>query len=230
MEAIRLITKDTDLKQVLHELSWDVDIAGVKYKAFFAYGVDPETGDFINYNHSLGSNNDYTWCCPRDEEPSFENLIAFNGEPCRWDFQVHVSNAVKSKWDRTKVEKRITVDIMRNGEVFNTIGCRDMFYGVAKAQLLIEEYREHPLPLNEYDFEHKIIGRKIRYNGVPGEIVRWCRGCVAVRPLPGADINRFFANPHNIDDEYIEDRFEEDKINNEIIVDLMSQDIWWFEN
>ena len=134
MEEIHLITKDTDLKKVLHELSWDVDIAGEKYKAFFVYDEDPETGDITHYNHSLGSDNDYTWCCPRDEEPSADNLIAFNGVACRWDFQVHEDNSVKSKWDYTTVNKSIRVDIMRNSELFNSIGCRDMFYGVAKAQ------------------------------------------------------------------------------------------------
>lgn len=230
MEEIRYITKDTDLSKILHELSWDIVVAGEKYKGFFVYDEDPETGAIIHYNHSLGSDNDYTWCCPRDEKPSFENLIGFNGIPCRWDFRVREENTIKSKWDYTKVDKCISVDILRNDEEFNTIYCRDMFYGIAKAQYLIEEYKEHPLPLNEYDFENKIIGRKIRYNGVPGEIVRWSHGCVAIRPLPGADVNRFFSNPHGTDDEYIEDYYEESKINNEIIVDLMSQHIWWFEN
>ena len=60
--------------------------------------------------------------------------------------------------------------------------------------------------------------------------MRWCHGCVAIRPVDGANRERFFGNPHKTEDEYIEDYFEEAKINNEIVVDLMSQHIWWFEN
>jgi hypothetical protein len=235
MEKIKFITEDTDLKKVLHPLSWDIRIGDEEnaedYKAFFVYEEDQETGECIYYNHTIGGHNDYTWCCPRDEEPSFENLVAFDGWPCRWDFAVHERNYWRNKWDEISMERSCSVDIMRNGEVFNTICCRDAFYGIAKAQVLIEEYKEHPLPLNEYDYKNKVVGRKIRYNGVPGEIVRFCDGSasVVIRPLPGADRDKFFSNPHKTEDEYIEDFYEEAKQFNEMHVDIMSKHIWWFE-
>ena len=224
MDDIKIITETTDLKKVLHPISWDVNVKGEPYQAFFAYDDD------VYYNHTLGGHSDYTWVCPRDEEPTYENLVAYDGTGARWDIRTSEHESFRNKWGSVKIETRCSVDILRNDEVFNTICCRDMWYGIAKAQVLIEEYKEHPLELNSYKFNELCVGRKIRYNGVPGVITRYVdeQACVMVKPLYEADANKFFADPHKTDDEYIEDFFEEAKADREMKVDITSAHIWWF--
>lgn len=63
MEKIKFITEETDLKKVLHPLSWDICIGDENaeyYKGYFVYEEDPETGEITYYNHTIGGDNDYT--------------------------------------------------------------------------------------------------------------------------------------------------------------------------
>ena len=223
-ENIRIIDETVDLKKVLHPISWDVMKDGISYQAFFAYDDDG------NFNHTLGGPSDYAYVCPRGEEPTLDNIIAYNGTGARWGLRANEHEEIRNKWDELSMETRCSVDILRNDEVFNTIGCRDMFYGIAKAQVLIEEYKEHSLELNSFGFDKKCVGRKIRYNGVPGVITRYVDGqaCVIVKPLYEEDASRFFADPHKSEDEYIEDFFESAKTHGDMKVEITSEHIWWW--
>ena len=227
MSDIHYIKEDTDLKKVLHELSWDVMVKGEPYKAYFAYD------DEIDYNHSIGGRFDNAWCCPRDKEPTFENIMPFDGSPCNWSFEAIEDNTFHSHMGDDEVEDFHQVIIKRNGEGFYTVGCRDLFYGVAKAQVLIEEFKEHPLNLNSYDFVKKeVVGRKIQYNGIPAVITKWFAGSadIAIKPENPEDIDRFYKPLHNIDDGFVEDSYDEWKQLGYIKTSILDDSIWWFRH
>lgn len=232
MSKIKLINKNTNLKEVLHPLNWDVIIKGEPYIAFFAYYYDPETGERIEYNHSEGSRYDNVWCCPRNEEPTYENILQFDGHPCSWGINIQEKNYYRNKWDVCECNGIIFVQILRNGEVFDEFGCHDMSYGLAKAQLRIAEYQEFPIPLNDFNYKDEIVGRKIRYKGIPSIIERYVEGqaCIIIKPLYKEDINKFFSDPNQSDDEYVEDYFEECKMEGNIKTELTSPHIWWWYN
>jgi len=225
MNEIKLIKENTDLNKVLHELEWDAVVKEVPYKVFFAYDDDGY------YCHSDGGKHDYAWACPRDEQPTYENLVQFNGQATEWGLQTCEVNSLKCKWNEEEIDCRCITTILRNGKEFNRFATRDMAYGIAKAQVMIEEYKEHPLELNNYQFERKCIGRKIRYKGIPAIIDRYCDGqaCIMIKPRFEKDIDRFFKCMHNIDDETVEDYYEEWKSIGAIKEDILSSSIWWFE-
>lgn len=226
MGDIRLIDKNTDLKKVLHELSWDAMVNGEPYKVFFAYDYDGE------YNHSIGGRHDYAWACPRFEEPTYENLIQFDGVACEWGFKVVEKTTSKTKWDETEASTLCVVDILRNGEIFERFCTRDMYYGVAQAQVKLTEYPEHPLDLCCYEYDKKCVGRKIKYKGIPAEIVRFCTGdaSIIIKPRNKEDIDEFFSDIHKTDYEIMEDYYDEWKSDGILKVSINSQLIWWFEN
>lgn len=226
MSEIRLIDESTDLKRVLHELSWDARVNGEPYKVFFAYDDDGE------YNHSIGGRHDYAWACPRFEEPTYENLIQFDGVACEWGFKVVEKTTSKTKWDETEASSRCQIDILRNGEIFERFITRDMYYGVAQAQCKITEYAEHPLGLYSYGFDKECVGRRIKYKGIPAEIVRYCVGdaSIIIKPVNESDVDEFFCDIHKSDDEYVEDYWGEWKSCGELKVSINSELIWWFED
>jgi hypothetical protein len=49
-----------------------------------------------------------------------------------------------------------------------------------------------------------------------------------VKPLYDEDVNKFFADPHKSEDEYIEDFLESAKSHGDMKVDIMSEHIWWW--
>jgi len=221
-----LIKEDTNLKEVLHELRWDAMVNGEPYKVFFAYDDDGY------YNHSIGGKYDYAWACPRFEEPTYENLIQFDGVACEWGFKVVEKTTSKTKWDETEASSRCQIDILRNGQIFERFVTRDMYYGVAQAQVKITEYSEHPLDFNEFEFDKKCVGRKIKYKGIPAIVKKFCWGdaCVCIEPSNPEDANEFFSSLHKNDDEYIEDFYDEWKSIGHMKVSINSELIWWFED
>lgn len=232
MSNIKLITKDTDLSKVLIPVNWDVVLYGEPYQVYRAEEYNQETGETILYIHSIGGkwgDNNY-WTCPRNEEPSYENLEMFCGDACCWGVNVISKNTHKSKFECVRVNHSYLVEITRNGEVFNSIRCNDMAYGIARAQVLIAEYSEHPLELNNYDWNKNLIGRHVKYNGIPAVISHYCDGqaCIFVKPLNYEDIYRFYDKPWYGSDDYSE-YYEECRENEGIKVEITSPHIWWFE-
>ena len=105
-----------------------------------------------------------------------------------------------------------------------------MAYGIAKAQVLIAEYSEHPLGLNNYDWNKDLIGKHVKYNGIPAVISHYCDGeaCIFVKPLNYEDIYRFYEKPWYGSDDYSE-YYEECRENEGIKLEITSPHIWWFE-
>lgn len=187
MADICLINKDSKFKA--HKLNWDLVIGDKLYNVYRIPG-------FIHCIGGKYGENDY-WCCPRNEEPTYENLIEFYGEPVRWAIETRSNNYITGKWGETEVRHSYYIIITRNGEPFYEFGCSHLSYGLAKAQVLLTEISEHPVYFNEIDYDKKyIIGRKVKFKGEPGIITKYFKdqGAVMIKPdiEAGTNISKFY--------------------------------------
>ena len=219
-EEIKTLTKDTVLSACsISKYNWDVVMYGEPYQVVRIDG----------YVHTIGGrwgNNDL-YAYPLSEEMSVDNLMNFEGSPCCWALAVHSENKFKSKWYGESIENRNYVVVTRNGEEFVSMGCRDQFYGIAKAQFFIEQFKEHPLSLNERDWDTKEVGRKIWYGETPAIITRVRGGEIMISPDPD-HTDKFPCPPF-----YTED-FEKEHWDNELSqglwVSLLDDRLYWFRN
>lgn len=217
---INLIKPDTDLSKA-RNLNWDVTING---KPYDVYRVD----DCV---HRIGGRhgNNCLWCCPAGEKLTYENAIEYDGESARYSITATPVNYIKTKWDETSMERSVHVIIMRNDEVFYTFGCRDMSYGLAKAQVLITQIEEHPINFNDRNYvERDIIGRKIWWRNQPAIIESWIEGqaCIIVKPDFDDGATRF-KTPKYFENE--DGMFDEDEETVKLDV-LLDKEIWWFRD
>lgn len=214
MEEIRLIEKNTDLSN-LRPLDWDVIINN---KPYFVVRIK-------GYVHTIGGRwgaNNY-WAYPRDEIPSYENLIEFNPEEAiMWGIKYDPKIQTKHKWGETEARKVGGVIITRNGENFYTVG-GGLNYGIDKARIIIEEFNEHPINVHSIDFDKKIIGRKVWWRSEPGVITSWIKGQASVIIEP--DGIPYFSTPKEF---CSEDYFWDD--NTSIKADILDKHIWWFRD
>lgn len=208
MADIRLIKPDTDLSKY-RPLPWDVVIHNRPYYVI----------DIPGYVHTIGGQygeNSY-WAYPRDEKPTYENLIEFDcSYPVCWGIRYEPHNYTKCKWDECRASSAISCVITRNGEDF----CK-VHGGLAKAQWLIDEINEHPLGFNEIDFDKKMIGRKVWWRSEPGVITQWIsgQGCVIIEP---DGIERFRTPAEFVGDDFM------DNEGPDIKTSIFDKHIWWF--
>lgn len=210
MSNIRLIERDTDFSKLhMYKMPWDVEIKGIPYQVVKIEG----------YIHTLGGKqgeNDL-WMYPRNENPTCENLIEFQCEKpgvC-WGIKYEPYNYIRNKWDELECFTSGGAMITRNGRDFYF--CRA---GIDEAKYRIKHLDEHPLELNEYGFEEKMIGRKVWWRSEPAIITKWIgngQACVILEP---DGIDKFATPP-----EFIEDYIEEEQ---DIKTDIFDQHIWWF--
>lgn len=208
MTNIKLITPDTDLSNC-RLLPWDVVIHNRPYYVI----------DVPGYVHTIGGRwgeNSY-WAYPRDEQPSYDNLIEFSCDHvvC-WGIRYEPHNYTKCKWDECRASSSVSCIITRNGQDF----C-DVYGGLARAQCLIDEINDHPLGFNEIDFHKKMIGRKVWWRSEPGVITQWIggQGCVIIEP---DGIEKFSTPAEFVGDDFMgnEDR--------DIKTSIFDKHIWWF--
>ena len=128
----------------------------------------------IKYNNGVEYGVDY-YICPRDEEPSYDNLKPFDKD--EWSVWGITSkpNVYRRKDNITSSYRTI---ITRNGKEFDTIGGREMGYALIEAQSYIHKLEEPNVPFNflEIDFEKKIEGYKCEWKGRPCTITRYIFG------------------------------------------------------
>lgn len=214
---IRLIEKETDLTSLdIKPFNWDVVMNGRPYYV----------GHVPGYVHSIrgwGEPIDL-WCWPRDEKPSYENLLEYNlSSPVAWGLRYRESRYIRSKWDDNMMCSGGCTVITRNGEDFYDVrGGRG--YSVPKALALIEEIQDHPLEFNTIDFDKKMIGRKIWFRSQPAIITRYIKGqCCAIIEPDGMD---FFKRPAEYEtDDLFGDWYDERDLKIDIIA---SATIDWF--
>ena len=212
MSDIKLIEKDTDIgKLKITRYNWDVVIKGRPY-----YVVKIE-----GYVHSIigiydGKND--LWAYPRDEEPTYENLIEFSAREfgCLWGYRYEPYNYARTKWDETECFTCHKYIITRNGEDFY-----DDCHSINEVMVAIQRLKDHPINFNEIGWKDKVIGRKLWWRGQPGIVTRWVDGqaCIIIEP---DGIDRF-----KIPEEFRDDDspiYEDEDIK----ADIFSGHIYWF--
>lgn len=214
MTDIKLIKKDTNIYELkMRKVDWDVVMNGKPFQVVRIEG----------YVHTIGGKygDNNLWAYPRDEEPSYENLIEFDSEPVLWGINFNPHHYVKSKWDETEMRYSGSVTITRNGEDFYTL-FGGINYGIDKARVLISEIKEHPLGFNEIDYDTKMIGRKVWWRSQPAVITMWIKGqaCVILEP----DGIESFKKPAEYEND---DMFGEEK---DIKTSVFDKHIWWFRD
>ena len=90
MQSIRLIDRDTDISKLkMRQMNWDTVI---NEKPYFVVLIE-------DYIHTIGGKygNNNLWAYPRNEKPSCENLIQFDGEPVCWGINYAPYNHARYK-------------------------------------------------------------------------------------------------------------------------------------
>lgn len=211
MSRISLISKDTDLSNLSGPLPWDVVIDG---RPYYVIKID-------GYTHSIGGHwgENNLWAYPRDEKPSYKNLIQFRATfPVQWGLVVNPK--LYTNYNGI-VETNSNIMITRNEKPFcNVPG--DVRYAIPKALTMIDEFKEHPADLNFIEFDKKIIGRKIWWRSQPSIIKRYIdeHACVVISP----DACEFEIPKEFIDDIFMLEYYSAD----DIVTSILDKHIWWF--
>lgn len=217
MSNIKLIHEDTVLPK-LRPYDWDVMINGVPYYVVRIPG----------YVHSIGGHygeNDL-WAYPRNQIPTYENLIEFNCCcPVSWGIRFESNNRNKTKWGETEANTLGHAVITRNGKDFYSIS-GGIDNAIDKARSAIIEFEEHPLNLDMIDYDKKMIGRKVWWRSEPAIIESWVYGqaCVILKP---DGIEGFTVPPEFRDASLSLLYFNEDDT---IKADILDKRIWWFRH
>jgi hypothetical protein len=210
---IKLVDESTDLSNV-KPYDWDLVIYGMPYYVCKLNG----------YVHTISSNSENDlWCYPRNKKPSYENLREFNGIPVEWGFYLDAHNRYFSKYEDEEVTYHYRVTITRNKKSFYDFIGNDVTYCIGKAMHLIAILPEHPLQLQQIDFDKKMIGRKVYWRDSPAIIDRYVDGqaCVILKP---DGMNKFpvpaWEKAEKDGDEPAE----------EIKTEIFDKNIWWFRD
>ena len=92
MQSIKLIDRDTDISKLkMRQMDWDTVI---NRKPYFVVLIE-------GYIHTIGGKygNNNLWAYPRNEKPSCENLVQFNGEPVCWGINYAPYNHARYRHD-----------------------------------------------------------------------------------------------------------------------------------
>ena len=209
MQSIRLIDRNTDISKLkMCQMYWDTVINREPYFVVLIEG----------YIHTIGGKygNNNLWAYPRNEKPSFKNLIQFDGEPVCWGINYAPYNHVRYRHGEFEARTIGNVFITRNGEKF----C-DVRGSIERAKCMIDVFLEHPMNLNKIDFDKNVIGRKVWWRSEPAVVTSYISGqaCVILEP----DGIPQFTTPAEFADDGCEYYFDGD-----VKADILDKHIWWF--
>jgi hypothetical protein len=209
MLNIKLIDRNMDISKLkIRQMGWDTVING---KPYFVVRI-------VGYVHAIGGkyNNNDLWAYPRDEKPNCENLVQFEGEPVYWGINYAPYNYARCRHDEFEATTIGNVFITRNGEKF----C-DVRGGIERAKCMINDFNEHPINLNEIDFDKKVIGRKVWWRSEPAVVSNYIskQACVILEP----DGIKQFTTPAEFADEGCNYYCDGD-----VKADILDKHIWWF--
>lgn len=173
MADIKLINKDTDLSNI-SKLDWDSYFGDTPLQV---YRVE-------DCYHGIGGRygNNNLWCCKRGEEPTYDNLMEFSGNPCNWGIKIIENNYHKCKWEEHEIMGNTSVTIMRNNEKFYSFPAGSIDYGFTRARMLLYEIESHPIDFNIINFEKHIINRDIYFENMPCKIISYNTATVLIEP------------------------------------------------
>ena len=209
MPIINLIDRTTDISRLkMRQMDWDTVI---NRKPYFVVLIE-------GYIHTIGGKygNNNLWAYPRDEKPNCENLVQFEGEPVCWGINYAPYNYARCRHDEFEATTIGNVFITRNGEKF----C-DVRGGIERAKCMINDFNEHPINLNEIDFDKKVIGRKVWWRSQPAVVSNYIskQACVILEP----DGIKQFTTPAEFADEGCNYYCDGD-----VKADILDKHIWWF--
>lgn len=213
-DTIRLIEPDTDISSLkMSKMNWDVEIDNIPYYVVKIYG----------YNHRISSDefSDQLWAYPRDQEPTYENLIEYPYHiSVQWGIVCTPKMQQKTKYGETESRLITGTLITRNGKPFYVVH-GGVGHGIDKARALISDLSDHPLDLCAIDFDKKMIGRKIWWRSEPAVITRWIDGqaCIIIEP----DGIEKFTTPAEFFEEDGDDYYED----NYVKTNIFDKHIWW---
>jgi len=223
MYDIKLLTEKTDfLKINLNKIDWDLEYNNVPYDV---YQID-------DYYHTIGGHfgtNNY-WCCKSCDEPSFEKLVAFNGKSPIWGIEYKQDNRSKNKWGSCSIEYYGKAIITRNGKAFYGFGARSIEYGLAKAQVLLTEIQEHPIPFHFRNWREEVINREIYYQNQPAiieDIYESGENGISIKIIPDKRHINIFEKPIYMSEDYDIEYYEE-AYKNGVRDDILASSIYWF--
>jgi len=198
------------------KLDWDVEVNGVPYQIVRAKGYAHCIGGHLDW----GEGNDF-WAYPLNEPMTFENLIEFDGVPgATWGLEYTPTNYIKTKWDETEIRSGRKLLITRNGKPFY-----DGFMTFHQAIAYVKDgiLAEHPLDLNDRDFDKKCIGRKVWWRSEPAVITDYIQGQACVMIAPDG-IDQFTRPAEYVGDSLFDDYY----MTHELKVEIFSEHINWF--
>ena len=216
MEEIRLIKKEDIPNLVYKKLEWDVVVGKIPYQVIRVEGFAHCIGGKLDWG---GGNN--FWAYPLNETMSFSNLIEFDGHPgARWGLEYTPTNYIRNKYDETSIESGRRLIITRNGEKFYD---DPMTIHEAMSYVFDNILDEHPLDLNERDYDKKCIGRKVWWRSQPAVITSFTKGRACVTIVP--DGCTFVTPPEYADDDICISDNEQ-----EIFTSIFDKHIYWFRD
>ena len=213
---IHLIKKEDIPNLIYQKMDWDVVVNRRPYQVIKVPGFAHCIGGKLDW----GEGNCF-WAYPLDEELTINNLEEFDGVPgARWGIEYYPTNYFRNKWDENSIERGRYLVITRNEEVFY-----DGFMTIHEALSLVLDGRldEHPLELNERDFDKKMIGRKVWFDHQPAIIERYIKGQACVILVP--DNKEAFDRPGDYEND---GWWEESK--SDIKCDIFSTSSNWFRD
>lgn len=166
---MKILTKDVDLTFVkMIKMGWDVIINDVPFEVVALYDEYPGKP----YQNRDGVR---LWAYPKNTQPTYETLIPFESkEPVAWGIHYDPYNDINTKF-HDSIDAHGTVTITRNGEDFCFAG-HGMNYGIDNARVMISKIKEHPLGLEQVDYDKKMIGRKVWWRSEPAIITMYFKG------------------------------------------------------
>lgn len=204
----KYIEPTTDLS-IAQKMGWDVVSQGTEMEVYRI------PGHFHTFGGRWG-NNCY-WACPRNEKPSYENLIQFEGHIISWGIVVEEANF----FGDDNVRRSHTCYITRNGKKFYPVTTGDLDHGLANARKILFDIQEGPIDVNSYNFAEKLIGRKVFYYDQPAIVKRYNDGQGTI--IVESETGKPFISPN-----YMPDLFESDETTS--CVELFSKSIYWFRD
>lgn len=212
----KFITKDDDsYKALMRPYKWDVVVGNVPYQIVKIPGYVHGLGGSLDY----GEGNDF-WAYPLGEEPSYENLVAYCGNRgAAWGIEYSPTNYAKTKWDETTIWSGRHLVITRNGKPFYN---GFMTFHEALSYVIDGRLDDHPLELNDRDYDKACIGRKVWWRSEPGVITSCYTSNVTIAP-DGID---HFTVPKEFESDW-PPYYEEGP---EVNTSIFDEHIWWFRD
>ena len=214
-----MIEKDTDMSTLdIDKIDWDMKLYGRPYQVIRIAG----------YTHLIGGHwgeNQY-WCYPLLEEPTFDNLIPYDGKAPCWGITVEEKNIHKyGGFSGEQVRNNIVGCIIRNGEPFYETSANDFPYLLAKLQVTLSEIQEHYVCFHERDWEKSIIGSRIYFKGEPAKIESYIskQCCVIVKP----DGIPFFKRPSYLITQSCDNYYYEEEYKYGAKTEILGSSITW---